>query len=141
MTKFLTLFSLLFFRFIFGQEAINGITELNELALIQKNGKIKIDAEKPAVFSLGNTEFQNLISKNFKVRKVVTNLEKETCEIIFIVDKDGFMVEIKSFGTNESFNNEAIRAISKIKQKWIPAELNGEKIRYKFKVPLTISFK
>ncbi|UFH30630.1 energy transducer TonB [Chryseobacterium sp. C-71] len=141
MTKFLTLFSLIFFRFIFGQEAIDGTTELNELALIQKNGKIKIDAEKPAVFSLGNIEFQNLISKNFKVRKVVTNLETETCQIIFIVDKDGSMVEIKSFGTNESFNNEAIRAISKIKQKWIPAELNGEKIRYKFKVPLTISFK
>jgi hypothetical protein len=38
-----------------------------------------------------------------------------------------------------SFNREAERALLKIKDKWIPAELNG-KSSLQIRIPLTISF-
>jgi hypothetical protein len=50
------------------------------------------------------------------------------------------MTEVKAYGDNESFNREAERGLLKIKDKWTPAELNGEKVRYRFRIPLTISF-
>lgn len=99
-----------------------------------------MDAEKPASFPLGSTEFINKLSKNFRSRKVISTSDIESCEIIFIIDKDGNMRDIKTLGTNQSFNDEAMRAILKITQKWIPAEMNGEKVMYKFRVPITIRF-
>jgi len=126
--------------FSFGQESVKGSAELNELLIIERNGKAKIDAEKPASFPLGTTAFKNMISENIRMRKIISSAEKESCEIIFVIDKEGSMVEVKASGSNDSFNKEAERAILKINDKWIPAEMNGEKVRYKFRIPLTIRF-
>lgn len=59
---------------------------------------------------------------------------------MFVIERDGTLTGITASGTNESFNNEAIRAVSKIKGKWSPATINGQKVRYRFKVPLTLNF-
>ncbi|MCA6067053.1 energy transducer TonB [Chryseobacterium sp. RG1] len=127
--------------FSFGQESVKGTAELNELVLSEKNGKVRVDAEKMATFPLGSIAFQNMISKNFKMKNVVTNnAEQISCELIFIIDTEGSMIDIKAIGSNESFNKEGIRAISKIKQKWIPAEINGQKVPYRFKIPLAVRF-
>lgn len=126
--------------FSFGQESVKGTTDLNELVLSKKNDKVTIDAEKPAFFPLGMIALKNMFSENFRMRKVITNTEQVSCELIFIIDKEGSMTDIKAIGSNDSFNKEAERAISKIKEKWTPAEINGQKARYRFKLPLTISF-
>ncbi|WP_089859150.1 energy transducer TonB [Chryseobacterium taeanense] len=138
--KILTFCCILLFSFGLAQEQSLQTTQLNELLIVEKNGRLRMDAEKPASFPLGSTEFTNKLSKNFRSRKVISTADIESCEIIFIIDKDGNMTDIKTLGTNQSFNDEAMRAISKITQKWIPAEMNGEKVRYKFRVPITIRF-
>jgi protein TonB len=140
MTNIITLLGLFLSFLTFAQEQQVQTTQLNELLMVEKNGRTKIDAEKPAVFPLGVTAFKNRVSENFRMRKIISNAEKESCELLFIVDKEGSMVDVKASGSNESFNREAERAVSKIKDKWIPAELNGEKVRYKFRLPLTITF-
>ena len=139
--KIILFLCLAFNGLLFAQEK-NPIetTELNELLIIEKNGKAKIDAEKPATFPLGTTAFRNMILRNFRMRKIIPNAEKEFCEIIFVIDKEGLITNVKASGSNQSFNSEAERAILKIKDKWIPAEMNGEKVRYKFRIPLTVNF-
>ena len=100
-----------------------------------------MDDEKPAFFPLGSITLQNMISKNFKMKNVITNnAEQISCDLTFIIDREGSMTEIKAIGSNDSFNKEAERAISKIKQKWSPAEINGQKVRYRFKIPLSVKF-
>lgn len=95
--------------------------------------------EKMATFPGGANEFRNLISKNFRIKKVkIKGLAK--CDITFVVDRDGTVTDIKAIGENESFNQEAIRAISKIKTKWSPATINGTNVRYRYKVPLKMVF-
>ncbi|WEK68910.1 MAG: energy transducer TonB [Candidatus Chryseobacterium colombiense] len=127
--------------FSFGQEPVKGTAELNELVLKEKNGKVRMDDEKPAFFPLGSITLQNMISKNFKMKNVIThNAEQISCDLTFIIDREGSMTEIKAIGSNDSFNKEAERAISKIKQKWSPAEINGQKVRYRFKIPLSVKF-
>lgn len=81
-----------------------------------------------------------MLYQNFRKRKIIYSGKKETCEIIFVIDTDGSMTDIRTIGDNEPFNQEALRAISKIKGKWIPAERNGEKVRYRFRIPLTMDF-
>jgi protein TonB len=138
--KIITIFCFFFYIFISAQEQPLPTAELNELLMVERNGRAKIESEKPAAFPSGADALKNRIVKNFRMRKIISNAETEICQISFIIDKEGSMVDVKASGSNESFNREAERAILKIKDKWIPGELNGEKARYKFRIPLAITF-
>ncbi len=140
MMKIIRFLAVFFPVLIFSQEQPIQTSQLNELLIIEKNGRVKIEAEKPAIFPLGIAALRNTIAKNFRMRKVDVIADLESCSITFVINKEGFMTEVKASGSNESFNREAERAVLKIKDKWIPAELNGEKVRYRFRIPLTISF-
>lgn len=87
----------------------------------------------------GATKFRQLIVDNFRVKKV-KGQGKEFCELGFVIERDGSISNIKATGTNDSFNKEAIRSISKIKTKWIPAKINNEVVRYRFRIPLNLTF-
>ncbi|MCI3938771.1 energy transducer TonB [Chryseobacterium aahli] len=136
----LILFSTVLFSYFANAQEVAGTTELEEVNLKKYKTEIFNVVEKPAEFPKGLLTFRELFAKKFKERKVISNGE-EKCELTFVIQKDGTLTEIKAIGNNESFNNEAIRAISKIKEKWIPAEINGNKVRYRFRLPLTMKFK
>lgn len=140
MKKIIFFLSIILGSFVSGQESVKGTEELDELVLKKDSQEIYKRVEKAATFSKGIEVLQKMIGDNFRSRKVVSSSQKETCELTFIIDRDGSLTDIKASGSNESFNQEAIRAISKIKDKWIPAEINGQKVRYRFRVPLTMSF-
>ena len=98
------------------------------------------NAEQMAEFPDGGLEnFRQLIANNFREKKVNGN-GKESCQLTFVIHKDGSITDIKALGTNDSFNKEAIRAISKIKTKWIPAKINNVPVRYRFRIPLNLTF-
>lgn len=87
----------------------------------------------------GISNFRQLIAANFNVNKVVAK-GNISCEITFVIDRDGSVTDVKATGNNQSFNQEAVAAISKIKTKWIPAKLNNQPVRYRFRVPLNLVF-
>ncbi len=87
----------------------------------------------------GAIKFRQLIADNFREKKV-QGQGKEFCDLAFVIERDGSISNVKANGTNDSFNKEAIRAISKIKTKWIPAKINGELVRYRFRIPLNLDF-
>ena len=98
------------------------------------------DVEQMAIFPNGGAEnFRKLIAENFRENKV-QGKGKEFCELTFVIDREGKVTDIKAHGTNESFNKEAIRAISKIKTRWIPAKINNQNVRYRFRIPLNLDF-
>ena len=138
--KILIIFYLLFFYFSFGQDSTNTYGQLNELVLTEKNGKIEIEMEKNPEFYKGNSSFQNMIQKKFKMRKVLNTGKKESCEVTFVVERDGSVSGVEAFGTNEELNNEAVRSVLKIKGNWIPGEVNGMKVRGRMKFPISIDF-
>lgn len=97
----------------------------------------KSDSAIVAIFPKGSAVFRKMISENFNMDKI--NLTKDiSCKVIFIVEKNGEISNIKAEGSDEKFNKEAVLAVSKIKDIWIPASLYGEKVRYRFSVPLDI---
>lgn len=102
--------------------------------------KIYTEVEQMPEFpDRGIQHFRQLIATNFNVNKVIAK-GKVSCEITFVIDRDGSLVDVKASGNNQSFNKEAVSAITKIKTKWIPAKLNNQPVRYRFRVPLNLVF-
>ncbi|MET3536544.1 energy transducer TonB [Chryseobacterium limigenitum] len=139
MKKIILSFSMALGCFAFGQESVKGTEELNELLIIKKSPETKFpDVEKSAEFPKGINVFRQMLANNFRTRKIIGD-ENMSCELVFIIDKTGSITDIKATGNNQSFNEEVIRSASKIKEKWIPAEINGQKVRYRIKIPLHIT--
>ena len=61
-------------------------------------------------------------------------------EVIFVVERDGSITDVKANGANKDFNAEAVRTVKSIKNKWAPAKINGQSVRYRFRMPLTMQF-
>lgn len=116
------------------QENVAGSMELQEVALV----KTQTENRTSAVFPNGIEAFKKLIFKKFRLRKVQVS-EKTVCQVFFTVDANGNITKIKAIGDNPSLNKESIRAVSKIKEKWVPAEINGIKVQSVYRVPLTFS--
>lgn len=127
---------ILFFAVIFSGLVLS---QVRDIIIDGKKVEFYQNIDREAVFSKGNARFQRLIAENFRLNKIRAN-SLITCDINFIVEKDGTLSNITATGDNESFNKEAIRAVSKIKEKWIPATINDTVVRQRFRVPLTINF-
>ena len=108
-----------------------------EIAL--KKSKINGDEEIHASFSLGTDEFRKMLANNFNMN-LFQKVADIHCDLSFIVEIDGTLSGIKAIGENQNFNDEAILAVSKIKEKWYPGTINGTPVRSRFKIPLDIKF-
>ena len=126
MKKIVLLLFILFTGLAFAQEKI-------------VENKIEEKVEKLAEFPGGINEFRNQFTKVFRSDKIKEKGIVKTL-ILFVIEKDGSIIEVKALGGSQTFNDESIRAIKKIKGTWIPAEINGEKVRYRFRLPLTMNF-
>lgn len=134
MKKIILLFSITLCISALAQDTLVETTELSKPPSDEP-----IDEEKPAQYPGGANLFRQKIAKNFRGKKIIGN-ENMNCELIFIVDRNGSITHITATGNNQSFNQEAIRSVSKIKEKWTPAEINGEKVRYRVRLPLSFTF-
>ena len=58
--------------------------------------------------------------------------------VSFIVEKDGSISDVKvSRGRHPDLDREAIRVVKKIPEKFKPAKIEGEVVRYKYIIPVT----
>ena len=77
-------------------------------------------------------EIQKLISENKPTPSVMLSTT-----LTFIIEPDGTMSNILAEGENQSFNKEMERVVKEdIKDKWIPAEIKGKKVRSYYKMPI-----
>ena len=77
-------------------------------------------------------EIQKLISENKPTPSVMLSTT-----LSFIIEPDGTMSNVLAEGENQSFNKEMERVVKEdIKDKWIPAEIKGKKVRSYYKMPI-----
>ena len=77
-------------------------------------------------------EIQKLISENKPTPSVMLYTT-----LTFIIEPDGTMSNVLAEGENQSFNKEMERVVKEdIKDKWIPAEIKGKKVRFYYNVPI-----
>ena len=133
MRKLILLFTLIFSGFVFGQ--------VKDTIIDGKKVEIYYNIDRDAEFPEGFEVFKKLIMENFDTSKVKYKKKGRIFTVIvFVVQKDGSLADFSVSGENKQFNKEAIRAVTKIKEKWIPATINGQAVRERFKIPLTINF-
>lgn len=62
-------------------------------------------------------------------------------EAQFIISEEGIVTDIVTLGNSKSMNKEMERSIKAMsKTKWKPAELDGKPVKYRFKLPITMTF-
>ena len=89
--------------------------------------------EVPPEFPGGQNALQTYIAK----RVNLSNESNETIRIMvsFVIEKDGSLSDINT-NSNGTFNRSEVIQSIKSMPKWLPAELNGKKVRCKYSFPL-----
>lgn len=62
--------------------------------------------------------------------------EKIDTRLYFIVEKNGYVRNVTAVGTNKKHAKEAEMGMRRIFERWKPAKLNGESVRYLYYFPL-----
>lgn len=102
--------------------------------------QVYTEVEQLAEFKGGINAFRSKVSNSFDTSVMEGDEGKVTTEITFVVERDGNITDVKAKGSNADFNAEAIRTIKSIRDKWSPAKINGQAVRYRFRLPLTMQF-
>jgi len=102
--------------------------------------QVYTEVEQLAEFRGGINAFRSKVSNSFDTSVMEGDEGKVTTEITFVVERDGNITDVKAKGSNADFNAEAIRTIKSIRDKWSPAKINGQAVRYRFRLPLTMQF-
>ncbi|WP_326981118.1 energy transducer TonB [Chryseobacterium sp. MYb264] len=102
--------------------------------------QVYTEVEQTAEFPGGINSFRNKVASNFDGSAMNGDEGTVKTEITFVVERDGSITDVKASGGNSDFNSEAIRTIKSIKNKWTPAKINGQSVRYRFRLPLTMNF-
>lgn len=108
------------------------------VTVVDNTPKIKVDEE--AVFDGGVQAFRSKVVSSFDTSQFEGSGEKINTVVTFIVEKDGTISDVKATGSDAAFNKEAERTIKKIKGKWTPAKLDGQKVRSYFRFPVSMMF-
>lgn len=119
---------------IFSQEVASANQEKTDI-----NNTIYEDIPDKAEFPGGINAFRNNFSQTFKAGKVNGRGQIKS-EVRFVVDQQGMITDITTIGENKSMNKEMERAIKAMsKTKWIPAKIDGQPVKFRFKLPITIN--
>ena len=102
--------------------------------------QVYTEVEQLAEFKGGINAFRSKVSNSFDTSVMEGDEGKVTTEITFVVERDGTITDVQAKGSNKDFNAEAIRTVKSIKNKWAPAKVNGQSVRYRFRLPLTMQF-
>lgn len=133
MKKLFIFITLISFGKFFSQEAVT-IKQENT----NTDDKIYNEADKIPEYPGGIIAFQKKFSQAFDKSEILETGYMST-EAQFVVSKEGFITEIVTLGNDSSLNQEVKRAIYTVKEKWIPAEINGKTVNFRFRLPVKMN--
>ncbi|WP_100075742.1 energy transducer TonB [Chryseobacterium camelliae] len=102
--------------------------------------QVYTEVEQTAEFPGGINAFRNKFQNSFDGSAMSGDEGAVKTEITFVVERDGSITDVKASGKNSDFNAEAVRTIKSIKNKWAPAKINGQAVRYRFRFPVSMNF-
>lgn len=143
MKKFILLLFILLFHTVFSQQKIQKQeTKIAERYQSKQPQDLSVPPPPrvtfPAHFPSGNSTFLKKIDENIDKEKLQDIGENLNTEIILKIDQQGNVLNISTFGKNETFNKEvkAVAAKSTQNIKWIAGKNNqGEKVIDIVKIP------
>lgn len=98
-----------------------------------------VEGEYMPEYAGGMNAFRNEIMANFDTDRFNDDAILK-CEVAFIVERDGSISSVNATGTDKNFNTQSELAVYLTKNKFTIPRLNGVPVRYRMRVPLTLSF-
>jgi protein TonB len=141
--KTILFFLLLSLNFVFAQEKVikKNDSSICKLFPYYEEENVYKTVDIKAQFPGGIKAFKNeIISRFDKGISSDENNQVLHAQISFVIDTDGRIFKIYVESKNSNYNSELTRAIKSIKTKWIPAKINGQPVRYRFRIPLNLDF-
>lgn len=123
MKKYLLLFTLVIGALLFGQEV-----------KIEHPEQSVVDQQ--AEYVGGTRAFQTKAGSFLKVKLPAGSY---STSVKFVVDEGGNVVNVTATGPNEKFNEAAIKAVKKVKEKWTPAMFKGKPAKSYFTFPFRMN--
>lgn len=118
--------------------ASTGKTQTVEVKVSES--QVYTEVEQLAEFPGGINKFRSSVQNNFDASAMDGDEGVVKTTITFVVERDGSITDVKADGPNKAFNAEAIRTVKSVKNKWSPAKINGQAVRYRYRLPLTMQF-
>ncbi|WEK68403.1 MAG: energy transducer TonB [Candidatus Chryseobacterium colombiense] len=100
--------------------------------------QVYTEVEQTAEFPGGINAFRKKVGENFDTSAIEGANGVVKGEVTFVVERDGSITDVKVTGSNSDFNAEAVRTVKSIKNKWAPAKINGQSVRYRYRLPLAM---
>ncbi|WP_332020645.1 energy transducer TonB [Kaistella sp.] len=116
-------------------EKIN-VKNLPELRLNPKKEDLNKEAQYPGGFETLRKQIADL----FYTDSVLPDQKLLKTNVVFVVEKDGSIANVQAQGENFTFNRQAEIAMYLLPEKFSPAIINGTPVRYRFRLPLSMSF-
>ncbi|WP_317169749.1 hypothetical protein [Chryseobacterium sp. C3] len=95
--------------------------------------------DKMADYPGGINQLRKEVADLFYLGGVYSEVKTVKTNVAFIVEKDGSISNVQAEGDNFTFNRQAEIALYSISQKFSPAIINGDPVRYRFRLPLTMN--
>ncbi len=116
----------------------NSTTDIVQVPQVQVYNTPKTSVDVEANFAGGINAFRNKVINNFDTSAVESDGNVLKTVVIFIVERDGSISDIKATGPNSDFNRVAERTIRSVKGKWVPAKIGNQNVRSYFKFPISM---
>lgn len=102
--------------------------------------KVYTEVEQLAEFPGGLNAFRNKVESSFDQSVMDGDEGTVKSTITFVVERDGSITDVQATGPIKYFNAEAERTVRSIKNKWTPAKVNGQAVRYRFRLPIAMQY-
>ncbi|MBK1894559.1 hypothetical protein JHL15_02175 [Chryseobacterium sp. YIM B02567] len=96
--------------------------------------------DQSADYPGGMNALRQEVAHLFYIDGVFSDTKIVKANVAFIVEKDGSISNVEAQGDNFTFNRQAQIALYSLSEKFSPAIINGDPVRYRFKLPLTMNF-
>lgn len=143
MKKTVFLLNLVFTTFLYPQNSGTTIqkttSEIPDYALLQTKMNLKdvvTNADTVPEFQGGIKVFKRKYFESIETLDIKIK-EKVDTRLYFIIEKSGYVRNVKAVGTNKKHVEAAELGLRRIFARWKPATINGEPVRYLMYFPLT----
>lgn len=119
------------------REDLDAITTLPELEI--KNPARETLSEQ-AQYPGGFEKLRVQVADLFYLGSVRADEKHIRANVLFMVERDGSISNVHAEGDNFTFNRQAEIALYLLPEKFTPAKSNGNTIRYRFRLPLAMTF-
>lgn len=121
------------------REDLDRISAKNTSTLHPANPE-KTQLNEAASYPGGFETLRKQVANLFYTHSVLPDHKLLKTHVVFVVERDGSISSVHAEGDNFTFNRQAEIAMYLLPEKFSPAIINGNAVRYRFRLPLSMNF-